>query len=468
MERLMAVEKRTRSAGDALATSKVAVAMLRLGAAVGDWAGGSATALALTKRRGQLKTVIADVVTEGIRLVGEVGDAEARVGLITTLRTITEGRIYVEVERARLTKQLAGIREGEGKVGEASEILQEVAVETFGSMEKREKADFLLEQVRLTAATGDYSRMAILANKITKRVLDEAGMEDLRVRYYDLMVALHQQQRDALALCRDYQAVYATRGYAADPAKWQPALAAAIVYLALAPYDNTVSDLLHRVRGDIHTEDLPAHRALLTYLTTDELIPWPLPAPHHATLLASPAFALPAPTPAGAAAAAAAGASGDVEMSSGGGGGAAGAAAGVAAPRLGARAPRSLIVPKDDEDRVGWAAVFRKRIVQHNVRVVAKWYTRIHTARLAGLLGLDDATAEAVGSEMSGEKVLHAKIDRPAGVTVFGHTRPATEVLTAFTSDIDTVMALAEKTRHLIEKERMVRSIGGAGGAARA
>ena len=34
------------------------------------------------------------------------------------------------------------------QVAEAAEILQEVAVETFGSMEKREKADFLLEQVR--------------------------------------------------------------------------------------------------------------------------------------------------------------------------------------------------------------------------------------------------------------------------------------------------------------------------------
>jgi 26S proteasome regulatory subunit N5 len=34
------------------------------------------------------------------------------------------------------------------QVAEAAEILQEIAVETFGSMEKREKAEFLLEQVR--------------------------------------------------------------------------------------------------------------------------------------------------------------------------------------------------------------------------------------------------------------------------------------------------------------------------------
>jgi hypothetical protein len=44
---------------------------------------------------------------------------------------------------------LARLREEEGKIAEASETLQEVAIETFGSMEKREKAEFLLEQVRV-------------------------------------------------------------------------------------------------------------------------------------------------------------------------------------------------------------------------------------------------------------------------------------------------------------------------------
>ena len=37
-------------------------------------------------------------------------------------------QIFVEIERARLTKQLAKLKEEEGKVDEAAEILQEVAV----------------------------------------------------------------------------------------------------------------------------------------------------------------------------------------------------------------------------------------------------------------------------------------------------------------------------------------------------
>lgn len=362
---------------------------------------------------------IADVVTEAMTYIPSLPDVDARVELITTLRTVTEGKvccaragssvgvarlppcahggraqIYAEVERARLTKQLAAIREGEGKIAQASELLQEVTVETFGSMEKREKAEFLLEQVRLTQAQGDFVRMGILANKVNTRVLDEVGMEDLRLRYYDLRIALNQQRRDSYALCKDYQAVLATRGFADDASKWTPALQSSIIYLALSPYNHEVSDLLHRIKLDKRTEDLPAYRALLNFLCTDELVPWPLPSPHHDTLRAHAAFSLPAP--AAAAASAASAASG---------------VAGLTGPRL----LTSSIVRKEDEDRVSWWDVFAKRIVQHNIRTIAKWYTRVTATQLAELLGLNAITTEAVLGELIASKSLYGRIDRPSG-----------------------------------------------------
>ena len=45
----------------------------------------------------------------------------------------------MEVERARLTYKLSKMKEEEGKIQEAAQILQELQVETYGSMEKREK-----------------------------------------------------------------------------------------------------------------------------------------------------------------------------------------------------------------------------------------------------------------------------------------------------------------------------------------
>lgn len=75
----------------------------------------------------------------------------------------------MEVERARLTRLLARIAEERGNVAEAAEIMQEVAVETYGALCKEEKVAFVLEQVRLVLDRGDFVRAQILAKKVNPR-----------------------------------------------------------------------------------------------------------------------------------------------------------------------------------------------------------------------------------------------------------------------------------------------------------
>ena len=60
--------------------------------------------------------------------------------------------MFVELERARLTRILAEMKEAEGNVAEAAELMQDVTVETIGAMDLREKAAYLLEQLRLCLA----------------------------------------------------------------------------------------------------------------------------------------------------------------------------------------------------------------------------------------------------------------------------------------------------------------------------
>lgn len=62
--------------------------------------------------------------------------------VLRVTRTVTAGKIYVEVERARLTHQLALLKEVDGDVEAAATAMQEMPVETFGSMEKKEKVFF--------------------------------------------------------------------------------------------------------------------------------------------------------------------------------------------------------------------------------------------------------------------------------------------------------------------------------------
>lgn len=53
------------------------------------------------------------------------------------------------MERARLTHILAQMKEKEGEVTEAADILQELQVETYGSMEKREKVRLIVSDFRV-------------------------------------------------------------------------------------------------------------------------------------------------------------------------------------------------------------------------------------------------------------------------------------------------------------------------------
>jgi 26S proteasome regulatory subunit N5 len=98
------------------------------------------------------------MINEVTSYIHNITDMKIKLELIAVLLQVTDGKIFVECERARLTRMLAKIKEDEGKIVEACDLLQELQVETFGSMERREKTDFILEQMRLCLAKKDYSR----------------------------------------------------------------------------------------------------------------------------------------------------------------------------------------------------------------------------------------------------------------------------------------------------------------------
>ena len=48
-------------------------------------------------------------------------------------------------------------------------------METFGSMEKKEKVEFILEQMRLCIAKKDYIRTQIISKKINTKFFDDTS-----------------------------------------------------------------------------------------------------------------------------------------------------------------------------------------------------------------------------------------------------------------------------------------------------
>jgi len=118
------------------------------------------------------------MVQQAMQYIDQTPDIETRIELIKTLNNVSAGKIYVEIERARLTKKLAKIKEEQGQIAEAADLMQEVAVETFGAMAKTEKIAFILEQVRLCLDRQDFVRAQILSRKINPRVFDADTKKD--------------------------------------------------------------------------------------------------------------------------------------------------------------------------------------------------------------------------------------------------------------------------------------------------
>lgn len=101
----------------------------------------------------------------------------------------------------------------------------------------------------------------------------------------------------------------------------------------------------------------------------------------------------------------------------------------------------------------------RKRVIEHNVRVVAKYYTRIQTSRLTQLLDLTEEETEKYISELVTAKTVYAKIDRPARIVSFAKPRDADDVLNEWSGNMKSLLGLLERIDHLITKEEMMARI---------
>jgi 26S proteasome regulatory subunit N5 len=74
---------------------------------------------------------------------------EETFNMLTILRETSDGKMILEKEYAMCTKQLVEMYEADGKIDEACKIIQEIQIETYGSMKNKEKVDFILYQMKL-------------------------------------------------------------------------------------------------------------------------------------------------------------------------------------------------------------------------------------------------------------------------------------------------------------------------------
>jgi len=403
LENLLALEKKTRLAADLDSTKKLGIAIVNICRECEAWPSLNDHIELLCKRRAQFSKVVQAVIQTAYAFVEETPDKDTKVKLIETLRTVSMGKIFVELERARLTRTLAEIKEAEGDVALAAEIAQEVPVETCGAMEAREKTEFLLYQVKLCSDVKDFVRTEIIAKKIKPEKLEGEEWQDLKIRYFNLMISFNIKKENHLATSQNYEALFRTRSVQDEEKQWKTAIARAAFFVSLAPWDHDTDELVRRLKNEKKVVHVPSFKRLLEQLTTKEIIKWPLKQEEDWGEL------------------------------------------------LG-----DLVQGEEGVKRDG---TLHTRIMQHNIRVISEFYARVTSDRLAELLGLSLDKTEALLSEMVSSKQLYAKIDRCVGRVTFTPKSTPNQILTEWAGDINSLLDLVEKTCHLINKENMVHKI---------
>jgi 26S proteasome regulatory subunit N5 len=95
-----------------------------------------------------------------------------------------------------------------------------------------------------------------------------------------------------------------------------------------------------------------------------------------------------------------------------------------------------------------------KQLIQHNVRVIEKYYSRISLTKLAQLVGVSQQRAEAEICDMVVSKRISAKINRLEAIVVFNHKKQYTnEKLSSWNVDVKQILDKIEHTCHLINRE---------------
>ncbi|KAL6251384.1 proteasome regulatory particle subunit [Rhinocladiella similis] len=445
IDKVLGLEKQARQASDLATTSRCLVAIVTLCKQAGDWSQMNEQVLLLSKKHGQLKQAITNMVQVVMGFLDDTPNMDTKLGVIEALRTVTEGKIFVEVERARITRILSDIKKEQGDIKAARDVLCELQVETFGSMTRREKTEFILEQVALCIQNDDWTQATILSRKISTRYFarkpkktpeqlekekkaaeerekkrkagedvppeeKEDDVTDLKLRFYEQQITLAKHEEKYLEVCKHYRQVLDTESVENNPEQLRAVLQRVIYFVLLAPYDNEQSDLLHRVHQDSRNSEVPKDAALLKQFTIPELMRWPMVEQQYGEHLCST----------------------DIF---------------------------SKTVDSSDPKAHTRYQALRHRVIEHNVRVVAKYYTRITFPRLTELLDLSEEETEKYISDLVTKKTVYARIDRPARVVSFEVKRGPDEVLDEWSGSMKGLLGLLERVGHLIQREEMMARI---------
>lgn len=83
-------------------------------------------------------------------------------------------------------------------------------VETYGSMDRREKLEFILYQMKIMIKKNDYVRLFIISKKINEQNINDDEIADIKINFYAYLVILHNHNKNYLEASRCYRIIWET------------------------------------------------------------------------------------------------------------------------------------------------------------------------------------------------------------------------------------------------------------------
>eukprot|EP00760_Papus_ankaliazontas_P031418 PhM_4_TR5278/c0_g1_i1/m.98962/K03035/PSMD12, RPN5; 26S proteasome regulatory subunit N5 len=414
-EELLTLEKQCRLNGDVENTRRIAVEAIAVFRGLKEYEAMTDVLQVLMRRRAQTATVQGAIVRDAVEGIDEMAKTATKAKVrevLVRMRNMTEGKLHVELEYGRLSVRLAKMDEEDGDLASACKILQHIQVETMTSMARMEKLEVLVHHIFLCLELEDYSRAAIMSRKIGARAIASEDCKELRQRYFHLMIRYYTHSKAYYHIAMCWWELYNVSGQ-----KDLGALQKTIMFLLLAapqaPRD--VTETAECTAFSAATMKETDRVAWLNKLQAMPILKTDLPK--QIPLI-------------------------DVFV------GVEWVSADLFQSKFGQYITSENVAPFKD--------VLFRRLVEHNLMMVSKYYSRAKLDKIARLVSLSVEEVEPIVMKLVSLHLIYAKIDRVQGTVVFRAPVQATEEVDQWAKGVDKVMQLVNETCHLITKERMV------------
>jgi 26S proteasome regulatory subunit N5 len=378
--------------------------------------------LSLSKKRNQSKRAHSEMIKYIFdNIYPSLINEDEKVSLLKGIIEITEGKIYVEYEFSLSVRRLTEILLLKGQLDEAVKLIQDIQIETFGSLERKYKVEYILFQMKVLIQKGDFIRTHIVSNKIIRKHLNEQGLEGLKVEFYNLMIKYYNHEEKYLELSGCYKELYdfsvelekrilnktdeneiITSVYESFSKKEM--FLRYIISLNLCPPKEDINVLIKKADSD-YKKELDENKALY------DLVKWrlgedisPITEDMMSIFNRMPIFS----------------------------------------------------------DSAEWFnngknnfTLFRKYIIQYNILIVSKFFSQINISRISDLIQVSYEEIEKEICEMVTNDYLYARINRIKRIVSFRKKQNNDDRLNDIDKDLYKMLEILESTCHLIHKENL-------------